>query len=74
MKYIITCKFPSGAVWAWTRVKGRFALAPLKNGFVHGAFAWETRDEAEDYLLAQMEAAPDLRKLGPFKIEAMDAP
>lgn len=44
-------------------------MAPIKDEVAHNIFAWDSEDEAEGYLLAQMQAAPQLSKLGPFKIE-----
>lgn len=51
-------------------VDGEFALVPLgKDGDASGAFCWPTYQEAEKYLKAQLEVAPQLKKLGPFEIE-----
>jgi hypothetical protein len=70
--YAIICTLPSGKKYAWSGVKGEFALVPLSaDGSFKGAFYWETEDKAEEHLLAQMKVAPKLRKLGPFKIEKL---
>lgn len=74
MKFIITCVMPSGAKWAWSRFKDDFALVRCENGSVKNAFAWDTHDDAEGYLLAQMDVAPQLSKMGPFEIEAVELP
>lgn len=74
MKWIITCTFPSGAKWAMASYKEQFALVPVENGVVRKASSWDTPEAAQDYLDAQLEVAPDLEKLGPFRIEAMELP
>ncbi len=68
-KFIITCQLPSGAKYAWSRKDGEFALVPINGETVRMVSTWDSHDDAEGYLLAQMEVAPNLNKLGPFKIE-----
>lgn len=72
MKWIIVCTFKSGAKWAWSRRQHEFALVPLQNGRVNLALAWDSKAEAEDYLIAQLEVAPGLAKLGPFEFIEME--
>lgn len=72
--FVIVSTFPSGNKYCFSRHEDTFALVPFTGLTVNGALAWESHDEAEGYLIAQLLAAPDLRKMGPFKIEAMEKP
>lgn len=71
MKYVILVTFPSGGRWAFSVYDKKFALVPVIGDCVRKAMYWESAQEAQKYLDAQLEAAPGLARLGPFAIETM---
>lgn len=72
MKYIITVKFPSGAVWDFSTFKNQFALVQVKDGMVRSALAFDSAQDAQRHLDKQLEIAPDLDKMAPFAIQCVD--
>ncbi len=62
----------SGNVLAWSRFKGQFALVKVQNGCVRYALAWESEKEAIAYMSAQIQVAPQLRKMGTFRVIPME--
>jgi hypothetical protein len=68
MKWIITCKLPSGTRFAFSHKDNFFALVPVDAMQVRHASAFNTKQEAEDYLEKQIACAPQLLKLGPFQV------
>ena len=71
MKWIITCRLPSGAKFAWAqdREEGCFALTKLEGDVVKRASCWDTKQEAEAHIQEQLACAPELEKLAPFTVE-----
>jgi hypothetical protein len=82
IRWIIVAKFPSGTEMAFSyyQEKGKaeksFALVPIEGelGTVNNAISWNTEEEARNYLDAQLKAAPELSKIGPFEIRRMLEP
>lgn len=75
MKYIIVAAtFPSGARWAFSHKGREFALVQIKGDEVRRASAWDSAQEAQRHLDAQLDVAPDLARLGPFTIEMVMEP
>lgn len=65
MKYIIACELPSGARFAFSKLKEQFALVQIENGVVRKALAFDSEAEAETYLREQLAVAPELSRLEP---------
>jgi hypothetical protein len=78
MKYIITCQMPSGLKLAFSVYekdrKKTFALVPMEDGIVKKALSFSSYLDAQLHLERQLMAAPELEKLGPFRIEACMEP
>lgn len=68
MKFIIACRLPSGAMYAFATFEDKFALVPVEKGVVRKCMAWDTAAQAQAYLDEQLKLAPSVNKLGPFEI------
>lgn len=78
MKYIITGVLPSGKKVYWAVPPAGaprcFTLGFVEGGEVRNAVAFDSVPEAEAHIAAQLRVGPDLEKLGPFAVEAVELP
>lgn len=70
--FVITCQTPGGHEYAWSVRDQAFALVPVVGDVFRNASAWDTEPEAREYMDRQLEIAPELEKLGPFEILAVE--
>src|SRR5206468_474732 len=74
-KWIIAVKLPSGSRYALSVYEKTFALVQMsEHGTVKGALVWNSKAEAEAHLEKQLEAAPDLERMGDFEFHEMTEP
>jgi hypothetical protein len=69
-KWIIVATLPEGDRFAFSRYNGSFALVPFdEHEKVKNALAWDSKEDAELHLEKQLEAAPELRRLGTIRVQ-----